>query len=211
MSQSTFLDFARGHLPAPPATVLEVGCGQGELTVALVAAGYDVLGVDPLAPLGDSFRRIRLEDLEGEAAYDAVVAARSLHPIRDLDYALDRIVALLRPDGLLVVEELAWDLIDEPTLEWLWGQRRALAAAGRGDAPATVAELREEWLSARLGIHGFDALRGGLASRFEELEFAWAPFLYRQLGGVASEVLEQALIDAGAIRPLGFRYAGRRR
>jgi hypothetical protein len=34
------------------------------------------------------------------------------------------------------------------------------------------------------------------------------PFLYRLLGGVATEVLEQALIDAGAIRPIGFRYAG---
>ena len=35
-----------------------------------------------------------------------------------------------------------------------------------------------------------------------------APFLYRLLGGVATEVLEQALIDAGAIQALAFRYAG---
>ena len=34
------------------------------------------------------------------------------------------------------------------------------------------------------------------------------PFLYRLLGGVATEVLEQALIEAGAIQALGFRYAG---
>jgi SAM-dependent methyltransferase len=211
VSQSTFLDFAREHLPPPPASVLEVGCGQGELTVALAAAGYDVLGIDPLAPLGDRFRRIRLEDLEGEDDYDSVVAARSLHPIRDLDHALDRIVALLRPGGLLVLEELGWDLLDEPTLEWLWGQRRALAAAGRGTAPASASALREEWDADHLGIHGFDALRAGLARRFEELEFAWAPFLHRLVGGVATEVLEQALIDAGAIRAVGFRYVGRTR
>jgi len=34
------------------------------------------------------------------------------------------------------------------------------------------------------------------------------PFLHRTLAGVATEVLEQALIEAGAIQALGFRYAG---
>ena len=211
MSQSTFLEFAREHLPEPPARLLEVGCGNGELTIALAAAGYDVVGIDPLAPIGDRFRRIRLEDLDEEHTYDAVVAARSLHPIRELGHALDRVVALLRPGGLLVLDELGWDLLDEPTLDWLYGQRRALAAAGRGDAPATLEELRDEWNAGHLGIHGFDSLRAELARRFDELQFGWTPFLHRLLGGVATEVLEQALIDAGAIRALGFRYVGRRR
>ena len=211
MSQSTFLEFAREHLPAPPARVLEVGCGQGELTIALAAAGYDVLGIDPLAPIGDRFRRIRLEDLDEEHVFDAVVAARSLHPIRELGHALDRVVAVLQPDGLLLLDEIGWDLMDEPTLDWLYGQRRALAAAGRGDAPASLDELRDEWNAGHLGIHGFDSLRAELARRFDELVFGWAPFLHRLLGGVATEVLEQALIDGGAIRALGFRYVGRRR
>jgi cyclopropane fatty-acyl-phospholipid synthase-like methyltransferase len=51
--------------------VLDVGCGQGELTTALTVEGYDVLGIDPLAPQGDRFRRIRLEDLEDhEGGFD---------------------------------------------------------------------------------------------------------------------------------------------
>ena len=203
-----FEEFVREHLPAPPARVLEVGCGQGALTTTLAAAGYDPLGIDPLAPLGDRFRRIRLEDLDEEDAYDAVVAARSLHSIRDLGHALDRVAALLRPGGVLILDELGWDLIDEPTFDWLYGQRRALASAGRGEAPASVAELREAWEADHLGIHGFDALRHELAERFEELELVRTPFLHRLLGGVATEVLEQALIDAGAIRALGFRYVG---
>ena len=203
-----FAEFVGERLPAPPARVLEVGCGQGELTTELVAAGYDALGIDPLAPMGDRFRRIRVEDLDEQDAYDAVVAARSLHPIRDLEHALDRIATLLRPGGVLVLEEIGWDLIDEPTLDWLYGQRRALASAGRGEAPGSLEALREEWEADHLGIHGFEALRHGLAERFEEQEFAWTPFLHRLLGGVATEVLEQALIDAGAIRALGFRYVG---
>ena len=126
---------------------------------------------------------------------------------RDLGHALDRVAALLRPGGVLVLDDFGWDLIDEPTLDWLYGQQRALASAGRGEAPASLQALREQWEADSYGIHGFDALSRA-AQRFEELDFAWTPFLYRQLGGVATEVLEQALIDARAIRALGFRYAG---
>jgi hypothetical protein len=54
----------------------------------------------------------------------------------------------------------------------------------------------------------YEVLRAALAPRFEERAFEWAPFLHRLLHGHASEVLEAALIDAGAIRALGFRYVG---
>lgn len=205
----TFEAFAREHLPVPPARVLEVGCGKGELTTALAAAGYDVLGIDPAAPTGDRFRRLKLEDLDETETFDAVVAGRSLHHIRDLDAALDRIVSILAPAGVLVVDEFAWDRLDEPTLDWYYGQRRALAAAGHGEAPASQEELRRDWEAEHLGLHGFDALRDGLAARFEEIAFEQVPSLHRMLGGVATEVLEGALIDAQAIQPLGFRYAGR--
>jgi SAM-dependent methyltransferase len=209
VAQSTFLDFVRGHLPAPPARVLEVGCGQGELTTALGVAGYDVLGIDPVAPQGDSFRRIRLEDLEpSDGPFDAVIASYSLHHIRDLEPALDLIVVLLAPGGMLLLDEFGWDLVDEQTLDWLFGQKRALAAGGHGEAPASRDALREEWETEHLGLHGFEALRTAVDARFEGREFVRTPFFHRHLGGVATEVLEQALVHAGAIQPLGFRYAG---
>jgi SAM-dependent methyltransferase len=208
MSQSTFLEFVREHLPPPPARVLDVGCGQGELTTALLVAGYDVLGIDPLAPAGEHFRRLKLEDLEDSERFDAVVAGFSLHHMRDLDAALDKIVGLLPAGAAIVVDEFAWDRLDDTTLDWLYGQRRALAAAGHGHAPASRDELRSEWEGEHLGLHGLAALREALAARFDEREFLWVPHLHRTLAGVATAVLEQALIDAGAIQALGFRYAG---
>jgi SAM-dependent methyltransferase len=209
VAQSTFLDFVRDQLPAAPARVLEVGCGQGELTTSLATAGYEMLGIDPLAPQGDLFRRVRLEDLEpADGPFDAVIASRSLHAIRNLDDALEGVVALLRPRGLFVLDEIAWDRADDATLDWLYGRRRALAAAGQGEAPASLRAQRDEWEAEHVGVHGHDALRGAIARRFEERAFAWAPFLYRLHGGVAAEVLEQALIDSGAIRAIGFHYAG---
>ena len=79
---------------------------------------------------------------------------------------------------------------------------------GTASAPASHDELRREWDAEHLGLHGFAALREGLDARFDEREFEWVPHLHRKLAGVATEVLEQALIDAGAIQALGFRYAG---
>jgi SAM-dependent methyltransferase len=203
-----FEEFAREYLPAPPARVLDVGCGQGELTTALAVAGYDVLGIDPLAPPGDLFRRLKLEDVEETEQFDGVVAGFSLHHVSDLELGIEKIARLLRPGGVLVVDEFAWDRLDETTLDWLYGQRRALAAAGHGEAPASHDELRREWDAEHLGLHGYTALREGIDARFEERAFARTPFLHRLVGGVATEVLEQALIDAGAIQALGFRYAG---
>jgi SAM-dependent methyltransferase len=205
---TSFEEFAREHLPSPPARVLDVGCGQGELTTALSVAGYDVLGIDPLAPPGEHFRRLKLEDVEDSERFDAVVAGFSLHHIRDLGAALDKVAGLLPAGGVLVVDEFAWDRLDETTLDWLYGQRRALAAAGHGRAPASADELRREWEAEHLGLHGYAALREGLDARFDERTFEWVPHLHRELAGVATEVLEQALIDSGAIQALGFRYAG---
>lgn len=201
--------FLREQLPPPPARLLEVGCGQGELTTALSVAGYEVVGIDPAAPEGELFRRLKLEDLEepGEP-FDAVVAGHSLHHLRDLEAGLDKIVRLLRDEGLLVLDELAWDQMDESTLDWLYGQRHALAAAGHGDAPGSLDELRSEWETDHLGVHGYAAMRVALDERFEQRAFEWTPYLHRSLGGASSGVLEQALVDAGAIRALGFRYAG---
>jgi SAM-dependent methyltransferase len=204
-----FDQFLAGSLPEPPARVLEVGCGQGELTASLAVAGYDVLGIDPAAPTGNLFRRLRLEDLEESGApFDAVVARYVLHHIRDLDAGLDRIASLLRPDGLLVLDEFAWDRLDRRTLEWLDAQRRALTTAEGHEPRLTLEQLRSEWEAEHRGLHGYQAMRAALAARFVEDLFEWVPYLHREVGGASTAVLEQALIDAGTIQALGFRYVG---
>ena len=193
----------------PPARVLEIGCGDGALTTALADRGYDATGIDPAAPPGDLFRRIKLEDLEESDPYDVVVAVRSLHHITDLGSALDKVVRLLRGRGSIVVEEFAWDRLDLATADWFHGRQRILAAAGRDvNAAASLEECCRDWEREHVGLHGYEALRDALDARFDERHFEWRPYLYRLLDGVVGEPLERALIDSEAIQATAFLYVG---
>ena len=189
--------------------MLEVGCGEGELARALADAGWDVLAIDPAAPDGPIFRRLKLEDVDEPESFDAVVAARSLHHVTDLEAALDRIGTLLRPGGVLVLDEFAWDRLEGPTAEWFHGQQRALAAAGRlPGAPETLEACCREWEDEHVGLHGYESMHAALDERFRQRSFEWLPYLYRYLDGVVGETLERTLIEADAIQAIGFRYVG---
>jgi SAM-dependent methyltransferase len=201
--------FVLGELPPPPARVLEIGCGSGELALALAQARYDVLAIDPEAPDGPVFRRTSLEELDEPGPFGAVIASRSLHHIHDLDAAVERMHALLTPGGRLILVEFAWELLDADTADWYLGQQLALQAAGRlADVPPSVAQALAAWREEHRGLHTGEAMLASLRRRFRELRFEETPYLHQMLGGVASEALERTLVDAGAIRALGFRWVG---
>ena len=195
----TTYEFVRAALPGPPARVLEIGCGPtGELASALAADGFDVLAIDPVAPEGELFRRVRLEELDvEEGPFDSAVAVRSLHHVHDLGPVMEHVASLLRPGGVFVVEEFAWDLADEPTLAWFDAQ---LGREAGGD-------LLAAWVDEHRGLHGDEALRGALGSRFESRSFERGPDLYHRLGA-AARAAEAAAIEAGEIRAIGFRWTG---
>jgi SAM-dependent methyltransferase len=186
---------ALDELPPPPAHVLEVGCGGGELTRTLAADGYDVVGVDPNAPAGAIFRRTTIEALADEGPFDGALASLALHHVEDLDVALDKLHSLLSPGAPLVVREFGWDLVDEPTARWDYERR---------DREGGLAEWRAE----HEHLHGYAAMRAALDARFHERSFESGPYLseYKPAEGHASE--ERRLIEAGEIREVGFVYVG---
>jgi SAM-dependent methyltransferase len=192
------------YLPEPPARVLEIGCGRGELAFALADAGYDIVAIDPEAPAGRIFRRTTIEELDAAEEFDAVVSQRTLHHVDDLAAAVAKIADVA---PLLVVDDFGWDLLDEPTGEWYEGQRGTLVAAGGAPHGPTLTG----WYRHHAGLHGFDAMRSALAQRFVGRRFEPQPYLYHYLGGEATEAAERRLIDGGAIRALGFRWIGLRR
>jgi hypothetical protein len=193
------LDFVLRQLPRPGASVLEVGCGAGALTRALSGAGYQIVGIDPEAPDGPMFRSERVEDHQG-GPYGAVVAARSLHHVDDLEAVVAR-VASLAP--VLVLAEFGWECFDQPTSAWYEGQRERLIREGRepGGPPASL------WREQHDHLHTLGSIRSALAHHFKERSALATPYLSYYLG-LNSDRDEAAAIAAAKIAALGFRYVG---
>jgi len=103
---------AAGLRPGDP--VLEVGCGTGKLTAALVHRGLDVVALDPgpsmieyarhAIPPGEAeFVEARFEDAElPSEGFAAVFSAAAFHWI-DPEVSWAKAAAMLRPRGSLVL------------------------------------------------------------------------------------------------------------
>jgi hypothetical protein len=201
-----FTEYALSRLPAPPGRILEVGCGyEGGVAPALAAAGYDVLAIDPDAPAGAFYRRVTLEELDDPGPFAAAVAGRVLHHVHALGDALDKLAALA---AILILDEFAWNHMDEPTVKWYEAEHRRLVAAG--GEPKGPPDLGT-WRARHADLHPYETLRAEVDVRFAERHFEWRPYFYRWLAGATTESHEGELIAAGSIRPIGFRYAGVRR
>jgi SAM-dependent methyltransferase len=223
MWQQRVEEFVLDQVGPLPTRVLEVGCGEGELTRALARAGHSVTAIDPQAPEGPIFRRVGIEEFTHPDPFDYVVAILSLHHIEDLGWALDKIADMLRTGGSLVVIEFAWDQIDEATAEWAlerlpaaslsekhsWLGRRCQewASGGRGGNRANAESYFAEWASEE-GLHGSRRMCDELGSCFVERFFEWVPYLYPDLGEDTVEADESAAMEARAINATGFRYVG---
>jgi SAM-dependent methyltransferase len=198
-----FADFVLAWLPPAPARVLEVGCGrEGGVVAELIAAGYDVVGVDPDAPEGDGFVRATFQAAAPSlGTFDAAVAGRMLHHVDPLGDAVD-LLASLAPR--IVVDEFAWEAIDAAAQAWYERRHAELAAAGA--APGGPPTL-EEWRWRHPGLHQSDAVLAALRERYEDLAFEPLPYLHRWLGA-SEEPAERALVEGGTIPATGWRWAG---
>jgi SAM-dependent methyltransferase len=186
----------------PPARVLEVGCGDGGLARTLDEAGYEVLAIDPRAPRGAIFRQVTLEELEDAGPFDVAIADRALHHVNPLGPALAKLAGLA---PLLVLEEFAWERIDPETQAWYETLHRELLAAGR--APEGPPNL-DRWRLDHQDLHRSDLVLEAVAGRYEQRSFERQPYFYRWLELPEAEEVEQKAIDAGTIRPIGYRYVG---
>jgi SAM-dependent methyltransferase len=182
-------DFVTAWLSPPPARVLEVGCGDGELSRRLGAAGWDVTGIDPEAPSDGPFVRATLEEFQAQASFDAAVASRSLHHLHDLERALDNLASMLLPAGRLVLFEFAVEHADGAARRWL---------DERGLPPPIDDEHRAEVLE-------LATLRRELERRFAELFAEPAPYLAFEAGRPELEAEERTAIEDGRLRAAGMR------
>jgi SAM-dependent methyltransferase len=97
--------------PAVGERVLDVGCGEGRLMVALIAAGASPFGVDSLADLLDSARmagpvvRFELPSLScfGDGVFDGALVSLVLEHLEDEVTLFAEMGRVVRPGGRLAL------------------------------------------------------------------------------------------------------------
>jgi SAM-dependent methyltransferase len=196
--------FVRSALPAPPARVLEVGAGSGELAAALTGAGYEVVAIDPAAE-SPPVRAVSLLELQEPAAsFDAAVAVVSLHHVEPLGESCRRLGELVRAGGVLIVDEFDVERFDERAARWLIEQRGASGHEHQADPHDLVGDLREH-------LHALGRVRAALEAWFELGEPVRGPYLYRWELPPGLRETEEDLIAAGRLPATGARLVGRSR
>ena len=197
--------FVRAALPPPPARVLEVGAGRGELAAALRAAGYDVVAIDPAGDDAPGVEPVALLDVEADdAAFDAAVAVVSLHHLEPLTGSCDRLAEVVRPGGTLVVDEFDVDRFDERAARWQMAQRAAAGLHAPDDPAEWAVGMREH-------VHPLEDVRAALADAFAVGHPVRGSYLYRWDLDPALRPVEERLIADGALPATGARMIGVRR
>lgn len=224
----SFIEPGLGATPEP-FRLLEVGCGKGHLAAALARRGLSVLGIDLWEEAVAATRALGVDCIHGDflmhedEPFDCVFFGRSLHHVERLDLALDRVCALLKRDGMLLVEEFAYEQADQPSLSWLAEKRAQAQAAGllenlERHAEATSGSL-ERWRVSyqKHRIAESQTMLHAVRQVFSDVKVETAPYLYRYILDIvradalgfsfleAALAEEKSLIAAGRIKAIGWR------
>jgi len=92
--------------------ILDLGCGDGQMTQRLAASEASVVGVDASPEMAAAARARGIDAHEGRAeslpfadgTFDAVFSNATLHWVRDQDAMMDEVRRVLRPSGRFVAE-----------------------------------------------------------------------------------------------------------
>ncbi len=184
----------------PDLRILEVGCGTGHLAKALLDKGHWVLPIDVSEEAVAFAQSLGLPakqtDVFGikDLLFDCVLFARSLHYINPLHESLAHAALLLDKGGFVLLEDFAFDKMDDKTAVWFQGVQNVLAAIGitaveRVDIGGAFCHLMNYYSEHHL--HSCQELIQALSNVLSGIETAeGVPYLYRYfVPGIQSHTL----------------------
>ncbi len=137
----SFLIDQVGRLKGNSATLLDYGCGHGELVAAAIARGHEAYGCDTYSDMWSRWQsdvlcanRIEAMASDGhipfsDSTFDVVVANQVFEHIDDFTTPLSEIHRVLKPDGLFLNSfptlDIMWEgHIKAPLAQWFFGSPR---------------------------------------------------------------------------------------
>ena len=201
------LKFLKSRIPVG-ATILEIGCGDGQVACELLQRGYRVTGLDSDS---EAIARAQARGVRAVVAswpkydssfsFDAIAFTRSLHHINPLRQAIARARELLNPNGSLLIEDFALDEVNEATVAWFVKVLRStqgktlinLVADQLVTELLSATDVIQTWRDNRAHeVHSFTTMNEAIAAQFMVLETQSAPYFYRYLIPVLPETSEAA-------------------
>jgi SAM-dependent methyltransferase len=204
---SKFEDIVRVGMPfiAGRKTVLDIGCGDGALVQRLRQMGFDAVGIDRNDPQNTHCIQCALEDYEPEKPFDVVAARLSLHHTEDIAQALQRVNGFLNDDGIFLLQEFAWEVLDLDTIGWV---RHSIDRPG--PAPMTIDfqtgtpdEILQRWRDTYGDLHSFATIAHAAQALFNLNHAEAVPYLSWVLDRPDCLERERSAIEYDVIRPLG--------
>jgi 2-polyprenyl-3-methyl-5-hydroxy-6-metoxy-1,4-benzoquinol methylase len=229
-------DFVKRFLPSESGRILEVGCGAGELAARLFRDGCAVVAIDSdrdsiaaAQGLGVDACIATWPDFNA-GQFDAVLFTRSLHHIHPLDESVGHAAKSLADGGHIIVEDFAYDSVDEKTLRWFRSAIRLLEATGLlivGDEFLEKILSKTETLNAwqqnhEHNLHTAAEIGAQLEKIFSRVVRENAPYYFRYIAGAitpsdkrdailqAFAEQEETLAADGSIVLLGRRFVAMR-
>jgi SAM-dependent methyltransferase len=163
-----------------------------------------VLAIDPASETSE-VARIALHEVAPPAEpFDAAVAVVSLHHVEPLRESWQRLAALVRPGGRLVIDEFDVARFDDRAARSWIAQRAAIGEPSEREPAAMVEYYRGH-------LHPLSRVMKQLAGGFAFGEPVRGSYLHRWWVGQGLRGAEEHLIATGTLPATGARLVGVRR